>query len=500
MPFMSDFFESMKFFSQDYLTSSVMALALIIVGFFAILFVTKLVRKILKSVIKLNHYFAMFTGRDKPFFDLESVICKVLFFGLLFSLLYVSAQVAGFEPLIYMLGKFLTGLIAVLTLVLNAVIPIALALVFSFAAMQGVRWIGKKTKLDEKFGNQFEDKNSIKFSLTKSLSDVAYGLVFLYFVPEILNGIGLDDRLSNPITKMFEEVVAFVPRLFVAAVIIFLGWFVAKIIRQTVETLLVSLGIDNITSRIFGNNVLGNLKISKLASTILYVVILMMASIQALKKLSLNEITAPLQDLIQTAFDLIPALLFSGILLAFAAYIGGIISKFVSNALKDMGFDNVYSKIGLGDINTGAKTPSDIVGHLTFAIIFVMALLQSLETLNLNGLYEILQSLINQFVNILIGVVIFGIGLFVAKLVAEWITGTVKTASSNFLSLMAKIVIIVITGTMALQQIGIADEIVTIAFSLGLGSVALGFAIAIGLGAKDTAGEVVKDFMRKFKG
>ena len=52
---------------------------------------------------------------------------------------------------------------------------------------------------------------------------------------------------------------------------------------------------------------------------------------------------------------------------------------------------------------------------------------------------------------------------------------------------------------MALQQIGIADEIVTIAFALGMGSIALGVAIAIGLGAKGPAEEIAQELMDKFR-
>jgi len=82
------------------------------------------------------------------------------------------------------------------------------------------------------------------------------------------------------------------------------------------------------------------------------------------------------------------------------------------------------------------------------------------------------------------------------------VSGWVKQSSasgSHLLSILAKGVIIVVTGAMALQQMQIAEEIVTIAFSLAMGSIALGAAIAIGLGCKDLAGEVVKDFVSKLK-
>ena len=50
------------------------------------------------------------------------------------------------------------------------------------------------------------------------------------------------------------------------------------------------------------------------------------------------------------------------------------------------------------------------------------------------GLYDILEGLIQQLVNIVVGVLVFGVGLFVAKTVSEWIRVTVKTGYSEFLS------------------------------------------------------------------
>lgn len=495
---MGDLNNKIMMFTEDYLTSSMLAIVLLIVGFFAIILVTKMFRKSLLSFFKVNHFFAKLTGRTQPLFDLEVLAARILFFGLLLYLFYACAQVAGIEGLVYLFSDILTWLNKVLTIVLNAVIPITFALIFAYLARNGAKWLGEKFKLDQRVGSHMDAGEAVSFSLTKSLSEISYGLVFLYFLPEILRGIGLD-KLSNPITNMFEEVVSFLPRLLVAALIVFLGWFVARLIRQTIEGLMVSLGIDAASKKILGDNALGNIKLSKIIPAVLYVVILMLAAVQAMEKLRLERITAPLQDLIQNTFNWIPSLLFALALLFGAVYVGGIVGTFITQILKEMGFDNIYAKLGLGDIKTGAKTPSDIVGFLAMATIVVMALLQALETLKLKGLYDILNTLIEQFGNIVVGVIVFGIGLFVAKTVSEWIESGVKTGYANLLSLMSRVVIIVITGAMALQQIGIADEIVTIAFALAMGSIALGVAIAIGLGAKEPAEEIAKEFVAKFR-
>jgi hypothetical protein len=57
---------------------------------------------------------------------------------------------------------------------------------------------------------------------------------------------------------------------------------------------------------------------------------------------------------------------------------------------------------------------------------------------------------------------------------------------------VAKGAVILIAIFMALQQVGVAPEIVTSAFTLILGAVALGVGLAFGLGNRDLAGEITR--------
>ena len=59
--------------------------------------------------------------------------------------------------------------------------------------------------------------------------------------------------------------------------------------------------------------------------------------------------------------------------------------------------------------------------------------------------------------------------------------------------------ILTLSGAMALRQIGLAEDIINLAFGIALGSIGIGVAIAIGLGSKDAIGEEVKGFIEKVK-
>lgn len=499
MPYVSDFNGGRLFeFTEDHLFNLVSGLFVLVLGLALIFLTIYILRTLVFRKINVNRYFAKFTGRPEPIFDLEKTILRLFFFAALIFVFSLAANISQLDVAVDFFDSILEWLTGVLSLIFRALIPIAAALIFSYLARAGILWFGKTVNLDEKLGKRLDAGEALHFKLTKTLSEVAYGVVFLYFLPQILNGVGLD-KLSGPITKMFEEITAFFPKLVAAALILFLGWFIARILKQIVEGLLFSVGIDGLIKKVFGDNLLGNLKLSKIVPGVLYILVILLVAAQALDKLELNTLTAPVQKLLNSLAEiLLPATL--AILVVFTAiYFGGIIANFVAGVFKEMGFDNIYSKLGLKEIKTGSRSPSQIVGFLASVTVIVLVTMQALNSLGLQDLSHILQNLIVMFGNIMLGVIVFGVGLYVANLVSTWISQGVSLSYHNFLALVAKVVIIVISGAMALQQMGIADEIVTIAFALSMGSVALGVAIAIGLGSKDIAGELARDFIKKLK-
>ena len=59
--------------------------------------------------------------------------------------------------------------------------------------------------------------------------------------------------------------------------------------------------------------------------------------------------------------------------------------------------------------------------------------------------------------------------------------------------------IIVIAVFMALQELGIATDIVTTAFAILFGAVALALALSFGLGNRELAGEITREWYQRYK-
>ena len=90
------------------------------------------------------------------------------------------------------------------------------------------------------------------------------------------------------------------------------------------------------------------------------------------------------------------------------------------------------------------------------------------------------------FGKVILGVVIFGFGLYLASVFGR-IASRKGGAYGSILSTIVRVAIVALSLFMALGQMGIANEIITLAFGLILGSAAIAAAIAFGMGGRDLA-------------
>jgi uncharacterized membrane protein YedE/YeeE len=71
-----------------------------------------------------------------------------------------------------------------------------------------------------------------------------------------------------------------------------------------------------------------------------------------------------------------------------------------------------------------------------------------------------------------------------------------RIENARLLATIARVAILVLAGTMGLRQMNLAQEIVTLAFGLTLGAVAVAAAIAFGIGGRSAAKTLVDDFVK----
>jgi hypothetical protein len=140
------------------------------------------------------------------------------------------------------------------------------------------------------------------------------------------------------------------------------------------------------------------------------------------------------------------------------------------------------------------RTPSAIAGYLTMVVVILFAAIEAARVLN----FEALANLVSRFTvfagQVILGLVVFGVGLYLANLVAQTIQAS-SAAQASFLALAARVSITVLAGAIALDQMGLGSEIVQYTFGILMGAIAVAAALAFGLGGRDIAGKRLQKWL-----
>jgi hypothetical protein len=354
----------------------------------------------------------------------------------------------------------------------------------------------KATKLDEKLGGALAGNgngNGKPLGLGNTFAEVAYWLVFLLFLPAILQALQLDGLL-NPVTTLFNKVFAFLPNLISAAAIAAVGWFVARIVQRILQSLLASIGVDRLSEKWGFSSSLGKQSLSRVLALVVYFIILVPVLISALDALKIEAFTRPATEMLGKIMSALPNIFGALVVVLLGVVIGKVVAGIVTNVLGSLGFNNVVVKLGLAKhVRQGNQTPSSWIGTIVFVSIVLLAAVNASELLG----FPALGALITQFItfagHILAGMAIVGLGLLLAQIVATGINSS-DSPNARRLALLARVVIVALATAMALRQTGLANEIVNLAFGLTLGAAAVAFALAFGLGGKDVAAHTLEEW------
>ncbi len=232
---------------------------------------------------------------------------------------------------------------------------------------------------------------------------------------------------------------------------------------------------------------------------IVYVLILVPVLIGALDALSLEAITRPTSNMLNTILETLPNIFAASLILLVAHITGKLVETLVANLLGGIGFDAILVRLGLGRTSSaGQRTPSGVVGYLVFVAIMLVAATEAARQLG----FLVLADLITRFMvfagEVILGLVILAIGLYLANVAASVIE-TSNAAHARLLAIAARVSIIVLAGAMALRQMGVASDIINLAFGLLLGAIALAVALAVGLGGRDIAARELNEVIESIK-
>jgi len=481
-----------------YIPSLLGALAILVIGWLVALIISSIGEKGLRKV-GVNDWVNRLSGAEEQEKDID--VAKGVGTGL-FYLIMLFVLVAFFQALrVPLISEPINGLLNQVFEFVPQVAGGAVLLLIAWVVAKVLKTIVQKgleaAKIDERFGSQ-EETEEKSAPVSKSIADAVYWLVFLLFLPAILGALSLQGLLG-PVQEMFNKLLGFLPNVITAGVLFLIGWFVARIVRQIVTNLLAAVGTDNLGEKVGLSQVLGEQKLSGLIGLIVYVFILLPIAIAALNTLQLEAITSPASNMLNLILAAIPKIFAATVVLAISYAVGKLVCGLIDSLLAGIGFNNVLSRLGLGKEDPDAKwTPSAIVGSLVLLAIMFFAALEASRLLG----FAVVATLVSEFMvfagHILVGLVIFAVGLALANAVSRALTAT-ETSQASLLGIASRVAILVLAGAMALRQMGLANEIINIAFGLLLGAVAIAVAIAFGIGGRDIAAAELEKWVQSLK-
>jgi mechanosensitive ion channel-like protein len=210
-----------------------------------------------------------------------------------------------------------------------------------------------------------------------------------------------------------------------------------------------------------------------------------------------------------TAFDgvvgFLPKLL-AGLIILLVGYVIAVALERVTRAvLGRVGFDRLISKLGLMDEHKAVSHDgSRWTGKAVFAVVILAAIMQAARSWELTMVADGVGRILAYVPHLVGAAVIFGASLYFGNWVYDRIGKGEISASArtgavprSLTPSLVRAAILALGGFMSLRELQIAPEIVTIAFTLTLAAIALGAALAFGLGSRDVAAKVTQQWYER---
>lgn len=323
-----------------------------------------------------------------------------------------------------------------------------------------------------------------------------------------------------------NELIAFLPRLLGAVLLMAVAWLVAWGARFLTRKGMQKARVDQrVTKGQAGEPAEPTL--TQAVSTAVFWIVLVLFLPLILDVLALRGLLSPVSEMVNDILVALPAVFGAVVVIAAAYVIGRLARVLVTQGLMRMGFDRFGERIGLplarrsasnsvahpandehgerdrselvgagregpnSGVSEVATTPSSIVGSLAFVAILLFGVTAAMRLMGFGALEALVADFIVFAGEILMGLVIFAVGLWLANWAARVIRAG-DSEHSNVLGHLTRAAILVLAGAMALRQMGLANEIITLAFAFFIGAIAVAGAIAFGIGGRDVAHEVLE--------
>lgn len=200
------------------------------------------------------------------------------------------------------------------------------------------------------------------------------------------------------------------------------------------------------------------------------------------------------ENILSEIINFLPNLLAAILILIIGVLVATAIGALVRKGLQKVRFDRAVLKSPAGGmVSRVVDSPASFSGKVVYWLILLGAISMAVAALNLPLLNDLLAAVYSYVPNIIAAILIFLVATTVSTAAVSFIHRVMgRTPMARLISTALPAVVMSLAVFMILNQLGIATDIVNILFTAIVGSVALGLALAFGLGGRDVAREMLE--------
>ena len=215
-------------------------------------------------------------------------------------------------------------------------------------------------------------------------------------------------------------------------------------------------------------------------------------------------IKEPVMAMLVKLWSYVPNVVAAIVILLVGWIVAKLISALVEKVLELIKLDAAAEKAGLNDIlekGDVKQSFSEIVSSIVYWLIVLVVIATAVQPLRLTVASQLVTQLVDYIPNVIAAIFVLIFGGLLATFsgsVIQTAAGNAKLRHARTLGQTVRVVIVVLSITVALEQLRIG-LIIGLAVNILLASIGLGFAIAAGLGCKDMVGKWVNSFVNSLK-
>jgi hypothetical protein len=199
----------------------------------------------------------------------------------------------------------------------------------------------------------------------------------------------------------------------------------------------------------------------------------------------------------------LPGLLGAAVLLVFGFLLARLVQRAIARILRRVNLNQAFRSGGvLPSLDHGSShlNPTRLIASLAFWIVMFAVMLVAAEVLGVDSVAQVFSQMIGYIPSVIAAIVVVIISIVLGDFVEGLIMASAGTLHGGaLLARVGKGGVILLGVFMALQELGVGTDIVTTAFAIIFGAVALALALSFGLGNRELAGEVTRTWYNRWK-